>query len=363
MNELLPLLGTLIGFRTVVPDNREKEKCLQWIEKNFLTQSGLPVMRGDVNGAPFILLTHPEPRLLWFAHIDVVPGSDEQFSVTVDGDTAFGRGVKDMKGAALVFLMAYRDFCAAGAVPPVSILVTSDEETGGKTPAAIVEKGLCEAIPVAFTPDTGAAPGIVTELKGAAWAHLIAGGRGGHGSLPWEADNPVPRLSEALTIIGKHFSASREVWDITVTPTELGGSTAFNIIPDEARATLDIRFPKESFASPEEAIAAVENILPDGCRLEGKVSAVPMSTDRGHPMVRLFQRIGEEVTGKPVEFRREHGSSDARTFAQHGIPAFLYGPDGGDLHGKREWVSLRSLQQHYQINKRVLDELRRGSAK
>ena len=354
--ELLQLLAKIVSFPTTTAE--AKGACLEWIEREFLSHAGLPVQRGDIEGAPYRIVRHPLPKLLWFAHIDVVPGRPDQFTVRVEGDTALGRGVKDMKGAALAFLIAYRDACRSGHVPPVSVLLTSDEETGGHSPPALLDQKLFTNVPVAFTPDTGANPHMVTELKGAVWAMLTADGTAGHGALSWECDNPVWRLTQALAALQAAFPpGGPDDWQMTVTPTQLHGSDALNRIPAMASCTLDIRFPPELCATPDEALAIVRTHLPERCRLETIVTADPMRIDPAHPMVQLVHRLAEETTGEPVGIGREHGSSDARSFAARGIPAFLFGPKGGDLHGEAEWVSVSSLAQHVTFNRRLLQEL------
>lgn len=358
MSELLHHLKTLIAFKTVGADAASKSACLSWIEDTFLSSAGVQLQRGDVRGSPYLFLQHPDPKLLWFGHIDVVPGSDEQFTLTVKGDLAYGRGVKDMKGADLTFLIAYKEACESGSIPPVSILLTSDEETGGYTPPALLEQKLLGTPPVAFTPDTGEADGIVTELKGALWVKLIADGKGGHGAYPWRAENPVFRLATALTALQEKFPhGAEDDWKMTVTPTKLHASDAFNRIPDAAECTLDVRFPPTVCKTPKEAQAFIEKNLPQGLRLEYIVDAYPMFCEQENPMVQRIKKIAEDVTGKPVPIRRECGSSDARAFVAEGIPAFLYGPIGGDLHGAGEWVSVKSLEEHVEINRRLLKEL------
>jgi succinyl-diaminopimelate desuccinylase len=359
MDELITHLRTLIAFRSVEESAVSKVACLDWIQREFFRDAPFPITRATEAGAPYLFLEHPSPELLWFGHIDVVPGRDDQFALRVEGDTAFGRGAKDMKGAVLTFLLAYRDACAAGRIPRVSVLLTSDEEVGGKSPQLLVEKKRLGAnIPVAFTPDTGDKPWIVTELKGGVWASLVAEGRSGHGALPWLSDNAVYRLADAIAILREAFPAGTESdWRMTVTPTQLTGSDAYNRVPGTARCTLDIRYPPEVSADHEGALALVAGKLPSGCRLEPIIWAEALRTDPENPMVRRILRLAEEVTGRRVEIGREHGSSDARSFGSNGIPAFLYGPDGGDLHGAQEWVSVPSLLQHVEINKRLLAEL------
>ena len=145
-------LSTLIAFQTIAGENETKQACLQWIEKTFLSTNNKK--RGSVAGCPYLLLEHPHPQLLWFAHIDVVPAKEEQFRIHKEGDKLFGRGVKDMKGAALPFLLAYQEACERGKNPKVSILLTSDEEVAGQTIPTLLKEKILKT-PVAFTPDTG----------------------------------------------------------------------------------------------------------------------------------------------------------------------------------------------------------------
>ena len=71
MDSLLDQLRTFIAFRTVGSDITVKTHCLDWILQTFLSSSGLELLRGDVKGAPYLFLRHPDPALLWFGHTDV----------------------------------------------------------------------------------------------------------------------------------------------------------------------------------------------------------------------------------------------------------------------------------------------------
>lgn len=356
---MLNYLRPFIAFRTIAGREDEKHQCLDWILETFLSKNDkrLTMKRGKVQRAPWLYLQHLNPRLLWFAHVDVIPAKEEQFELRKEGDKIVGRGAKDMKGASLPFLIAYREMVEEGTIPPVSILLTSDEETAGPSIPTLLKEDLLKA-PVAFTPDTGSNPDIVIEHKGVLWANLKAEGKGCHGALPWEGENPIPLLAEALRSIAKAFPCgSQDDWKLTVTPTRLSGSDAHNKVPDEAVCGLDIRYPPEDFSSPEEVLEEVRTTLPKGCTLELVLTTPPLQTDGNHPMVQRMKMISEEVLGKPVKLGREHGASDARYFSAAGIPSFLNGPVGGGIHGKDEWVSMKSLLQHYEINRRLLHEL------
>lgn len=352
-NRILQLLRTLVSFRTVEGNRSSKQECIDYVASGFLAQAGRHMERGVVSDCPYVLMPHPDAKLIWFAHLDVVPAADHQFTIDIRGDRVYGRGAKDMKGAVVPFLIAFTDLLEAGKNPPVTVLFTTDEEIGGPTiPHLLRDKKL--HAPVAFTPDAGHEPWIVVEHKAIAQARLTAKGTGGHGAMPWKTDNPVPRLAEAILALQKAFPPVDD-WVMSVTPTMLEGARAWNVIPNQASCNLDIRITPKEAENPEAALDRLRAVLPPGCTVELARFAPPLSTPRDHPAVLTMQSIAQDVLGKPVELGRVHGGTDARHFEDVGIPAFLYGPEGDGLHGPNEWMSIPSLCAHVDINRRFLE--------
>jgi|TARA_Y100000310_G_scaffold295896_1_gene327676 succinyl-diaminopimelate desuccinylase len=354
--ELLNLLKVFISLKSVDSEPIAKKECLDWIETAFLGEKIKDIQRGDFDGSPWIYLPAGGCKLLVFAHCDVVPAPDEMFDLVVDGDTAKGRGTSDMKGNILPFLMAYRDAVKEGTEPPVSILITTDEEVAGNTIPHLIDTGVVKA-PVAYTPDSNDI-GIVCQHKGIVWSELICSGKGGHGAYPWDTENPAWLLADALKKIQEAFpSGEHDDWQMTVSPTTLKGSGARNQVDDEVTCGLDIRFPPEECSSSEDALKKVSEVLPAGCEVREVLSASPLSTSEDHPMVTLFKEVAEEALDTSIGFKKEHGGTDARYFSERGIPAFLYGPKGAGLHSKDEWVSAESLQKHYTLYRNLFGAL------
>ena len=354
--ELLDLLKVFIGFKSTDSEPIQKMKCLDWIVSTFLSTNVDNIQRGDFEGSPWVFLPQDDSKLLIFAHCDVVPSADNMFDLSLDDDIAKGRGTCDMKGNILPFLMVYRDAVKEGTVPPISILITTDEEVAGNTIPHLLDTGVVKT-PVAFTPDSNDI-GIVCQHKGVAWSELICHGKGGHRAYPWDTENPTWVLAEALLKIQASFPpGGHDDWQMTVSPTTLKGSRARNQIDDHVTCGLDIRFPPEVCSSADEAIAKVSAVLPEGCEIKEILAASPLSTPEDHPMVMLYKEVAEEVLGTSIGYKREHGGTDARYFSERGIPAFLYGPKGGGLHSKDEWVSISSLQKHYQIYRELFGKL------
>lgn len=351
------LLKQFISFQSVDGADSAKQECVDWVIASFLQNDLESLQKGEVDGSPWLYVKHPDSKLLVFGHIDVVPAPDAMFALQMDGDMARGRGVSDMKGHILPFLMAYKDAVDTGERPAVSILLTTDEETAGRTIPELLQRGVIRGEPAAFTPDSNDL-GIVTEHKGGVWVNVVCTGSGGHGAYPWDAKNPFYIYAEAITALSRAFpTGTHDDWQITVTPTTLTTTNAHNQIPAAISAGMDIRYPPEQFASAEEAVATVQKELPDGAVLEVVQKAIPLYTAQDEPMVRLYKEVAEHVLGTDIPFKREHGGTDARNFSAAGIPAFLYGPKGGGLHSQDEWVSLSSLRDHYTIYSKLFTKL------
>ena len=100
-----------------------------------------------VDGTPFkraghLVAEHPGtgPRILLIGHLDTVfePDSPFQKFQRIDGTTATGPGIIDMKGGNVIIIAALKALKAAGALADMNVIVvmTGDEEDSGDPQAA-----------------------------------------------------------------------------------------------------------------------------------------------------------------------------------------------------------------------------------
>ena len=151
--------------------------------------------------------------VLFMGHQDVVPASDEGWSVpafsgVVKDGCLYGRGALDCKGTMYVQLQAVEELLEEGFVPPCDVYLeySINEETGGDGAAAAMRHLRDKGIRFAFVMDEGGAvideavPGMdkpyavigVTE-KGYMDVKITARGKGGHSSTP-PRNTPAARL-------------------------------------------------------------------------------------------------------------------------------------------------------------------------
>ena len=151
--------------------------------------------------------------VLFMGHQDVVPASDEGWSVpafsgVVKDGCLYGRGALDCKGTMYVQMQAMEELLEEGFVPPCDVYLeySINEETGGDGAAAAMRHLRDKGIRFAFVMDEGGAvideavPGMnkpyavigVTE-KGYMDVKITARGKGGHSSTP-PRNTPAARL-------------------------------------------------------------------------------------------------------------------------------------------------------------------------
>ncbi|MFX6728713.1 peptidase dimerization domain-containing protein, partial [Acinetobacter baumannii] len=73
-----------------------------------------------------------------------------------------------------------------------------------------------------------------TLQAGSSVLQVTVHGRGGHGSQPTQAVDPVPALAEIVTGLQTMVTRRVDLFDpVVLTVTQLSGSEAVNIIPEQ----------------------------------------------------------------------------------------------------------------------------------
>ena len=110
---------------------------------------------------------------------------------------------------------------------------------------------------------------------------------------------------------------------------------------------------------------AVKKAIEDA--IEGKVDIFSLRVSSGagyvesDPSSRLVQAMkwALEKEGVAVRLIEGFGGSDSRYFSGQGSDLFDFGPEGDNLHGPNEWVSLSSIKKNAEVFHRLLEVLTR----
>jgi glutamate carboxypeptidase len=293
----------------------------------------------------------PDGQILVLGHLDTVYplGTLAKMPFRVSAGRAWGPGTFDMKGGLVLALFAFDALKAAGIQPRKRFvfLWTSDEEIGSATSRPIIEKEARQSDAVlVLEPSFGADGRLKTSRKGVGHAELIVTGRAAHAGInPQDGVNAVHELALQIARVMKMNDPRR---GITVQATVVSGGTVSNVVPDQARAEIDIRLARLGDARGiERKLHALRPIL-KGARLEvrGGVNRPPL--ERTAAVAALFRqaqslsaelglKLGEASTG---------GGSDGNFTGAIGVPTLDgLGAIGDGAHTPHEHVVIRKLPE------------------
>jgi glutamate carboxypeptidase len=209
-----------------------------------------------------LLVTSPwggdGPGILVLSHNDTVHDIgtlEKSLPFRVEGDSAFGPGIYDMKGGAHLAFAAMRHLVRTGreTALPVRHLFLSDEEVGSNTSREIIEREARRARYVLVTEPAREGGKVVTARKGTARFDMVVRGVAAHsGTRHQDGRSAIRELArqildlEAMTDYGT---------GLTVNVGVIGGGTRANVVPAEAHAAFDMRVP-----NPEVAAAAIARV-------------------------------------------------------------------------------------------------------
>ena len=369
------LTAALIRCPSVTP---EEGGALTLLEHE-LTAAGFSCTRVDRNGIPNLFARWGEKgaaRSFGFnGHTDVVPPGDPAswthppFSGHEQDGWIWGRGATDMKSGVAAFVAA-----AIGLVheaPPDGALIltiTGDEEGAGRdgTRALLdwmAANGEAMSVCLVGEPSNPDRMGEMIKIgrRGSITVHIVAKGLQGHAAYPHRVRNPlhalVRLLNDLVTTPLDQGSAHFDPSGLQVTTIDCG-NPASNVVPEKARATLNIRFNDlHSAASLEAMIRAKAEALTAetgvAFTLETDVSGDSFLTEPG-PFVDLVAGIVREETGLDPVLSTSGGTSDARFVKDH-CPVLEFGLVGHFMHQVDERVPAEQVRQLARIYRRILE--------
>ncbi len=338
--------------------------------------------------------------------------SHAPFSGDVAGGYVWGRGSIDDKGSLIMILEAAERLAKSGFTPERTIMFAfgQDEEVGGAQgngamAAALAKRGVHFFLVL----DEGGAivdepfPGVQRPVafvavaeKGYLSIELIAHGEGGHSSRPTH-DMAIVRLAGAIQKVVNHPFASgldqieeeklavlapmvpfpqrlllANLWltspivdrlfelspegaarlHTTIAPTMIMGGIKDNVLPPEARATINFRLhPRDTIAGVIEHVRkAIDDPKVDVVALnETQDEASKVADMDGDAYKFLVAQIQKSFGGIPVAPDITTGATDSRHYlaisdAVFRLDPFHFGPDDlGRVHGTNERLAISDL--------------------
>src|ERR1700722_8434767 len=186
-----------------------------------------------------------KPGILVLSHLDTVHpiGFIERLPFRIEGDSAFGPGIYDMKGGAYLAYHAFAQLCATAERSPLGVtqLYVSDEEIGSPTSRALIEAEGRKAKYVLVTEPARDGGKVVTGRKGVARFEVFIKGVPAHsGTRPQDGRSAIRELGNVIQTLEAMNDPKRGV---TVNVGVVRGGTRSNVIAKEAYAEVDMRVP------------------------------------------------------------------------------------------------------------------------
>jgi len=358
MNTYLKDLIEIPSVSTNIAANKQAVDYMQ----TFLTERGLFCERFTFSEHDALVATtkkgNKRPKVLLAVHIDVVPAPPEMFALTERDGKYYGRGVFDMKFAAASYMEAIDLLGDDVHTLDIGIMVTTEEEMGGL-------EGVAQLVDLGYLPEVVILPDgahdwqIETLAKGFLYSKVEVTGKAAHGSKPWDGDSATYKLLDFLQELRAFFS-EQTLHSNTLNIGMLEGGAAKNQIPPYASASLDIRF-----ISPDEK-RKIEVRINELCAKYGAVyteeplRGAPCINSLSDPLIAPFIDSIRSVVGIDSSGTISTGASDARFFAEKGIPAIICRPAGGGQHADGEWIDKAGYEQYAHVLVNYLQKVARS---
>jgi len=288
--------------------------------------------------------------LLFIGHMDTVfgPGTVADRPFSRDRNRAYGPGVCDMKGGLVTMLHVAEILQQTGLSDDIAIAMAfnSDEEIGSRGSRPWYE-GLAARSRCVFVFEPWRATGQrILHRKGGGNFDVICHGKAAHaGAAPEEGANAVIELAHQILAVKELARPDRGT---SVNVTVISGGTADNVIPEYARARVDVRIANADEGQRIEAgfQALDRNVQTPGVRVEvrGKINRSPMvPSEKTERLWGQIAAVGEAI-GIEMTLTTTGGCSDGNYTAALGIPTIdAMGVRGGCAHSEDEYIELDSI--------------------
>jgi glutamate carboxypeptidase len=303
-----------------------------------------------------------QPGILVLSHLDTVHplGFIERLPFRIEGDSAFGPGIYDMKGGAYLAYHAFAQLCAGGERNTLGIthLYVSDEEIGSPTSRALIEAEGHKAKYVLVTEPARDGGKIVTGRKGVARFEVFVTGLPAHaGSRPQDGRSAIRELANLIQTLEAMTDIARGV---TVNVGVVRGGTRPNVIPEAAYAEVDLRVM--TVADADEFVTRILSLKSktEGVtvRVTGGLNRPPY--EKGNAGAALYEHakmLAAEI-GFDLVDTFTGGGSDGNFTAPFTATLDGLGVDGEGAHTHYEQLYISSIEPRARLLHRLYQTLR-----
>jgi succinyl-diaminopimelate desuccinylase len=372
--DYVKILSDLISIDTTVPPGKNYAKAVNYLEPLFKSVGfetemiKIPPENAENREGRVNRRYEGKPRLIFYAHIDVVPAQGwDAFSPRQEDDRIYGRGAADMKGAIPALLLALERVKTSHLKYDTTVMITTDEESSQASELRFISRYL-QPLRGAYFFNLDSNFGFVSIASlGALQMEISVKGKSVHSGLAHLGENAVENatyLLNALMDLKREVSQRKsrvktypdtglERMVARLNINMIQGGLKVNIIPDKCIISIDRRLiPEEKLEDARkeifEALSRVKGINWE-ITSETSIPTIPPCDDQ---IVDKLSELLKEVTGKGGKFG-EMGSGD--------LPNIVVNEWGGkdfglgvirtesNIHGINEFVYKKDIENLAEI--------------
>jgi glutamate carboxypeptidase len=287
-------------------------------------------------------------QILLLGHFDTVwpVGQLDRMPLTRSGGRLHGPGVFDMKAGIAIAMLATRALLEteAKAKHRIVMLWTTDEEVGSESSRAAIEDEARRSRAVLVLEPSLPGGAVKTSRKGCGSYQVTVRGVAAHAGIePQKGASAVQELAHQILRVNALQDLAR---GIAVNVAQVSGGLRSNVIPDEARATVDVRVPTAAAAAEIDAIFRTLRPVDGRTTIEavGGIDRPPL--ERSSLVRRLYNQASdvERELGRELAEGGTGGGSDGNFTAALGIPTLDgLGAIGDGAHALHEHVDIETL--------------------
>jgi len=352
--QMLAMLRQFVGAESPSLEKAAADRCCgliaeAWRKDGVRIERLAQKHRGDhLRIAHWPVRSRPTGQLLVLGHYDTVysTGTLRKMPFRISRGKAYGPGIFDMKTGIVQALFALRALQEINAElrKRLVFLWTSDEEIGSESSRKLLEAEARRSDAVfVLEPSFGPRGLLKTARKGVGIAELTVHGRASHAGLaPQEGINAIHELAQQLARIEKWNDLRRGV---TINAGVIEGGSRSNVIPERARAALDLRALRASDMRSLERRLHSLRAMRQGARLEitGGFDRPPLERKMSAALFARAKSLAAQMN-LPLGECSVGGGSDGNFTAAMGVPTLDgLGAVGDGAHSANEHILVQTM--------------------
>jgi glutamate carboxypeptidase len=254
--------------------------------------------------------------------------------------------VFDMKAGVALGMLATRALVETGAAlrHRIVMLWTTDEEVGSATSRQAIEEEARRSAAVLVLEPSLPGGAVKTSRKGCGSYQVVVRGLAAHAGIePQKGASAVQELAHQILRVNALQDLSR---GLSVNVVQVTGGLRSNVIPDEARAMVDVRAPSAAAAAEVEAAFRALTPVDPRTTIESHGGFDRPPLERSPEVGRLYSQARDVARELGLDLAEggTGGGSDGNFTAAIGVPTLDgLGAIGDGAHALHEHVEIESL--------------------